>query len=367
MRLKLWQGVSLLTLSGLLLLSGGTWFWWRSASAPPSTSAIAAAAEAQPIQLQVPPGTPAEAIGEQLLQAGLIRSLTAWKLLARWRAVQDSQGGFQSGTYAFAGNESLAEVAEKIWTGDVVQTGFTIPEGWSLRQMAAYFESEGFFTAAEFMAEVQKIPYEQYPWLPENIPHLEGYLYPDTYQVPVDQLTPKAVVQIMLDRFAQTALPLYQAKQGQTNLSFKDWVTLSSIVEQEAVIPAERPLIAGVFLNRLRENIPLGADPTVEYGLNVQQTPDQPLTLAQVNTPTAYNTYLNAGLTPTPISSPGLASLEAVLSPESTDYLYFVARYDGTHVFSRTLSEHERAQAAIRDRQDAQSSTPTPDAPTSNE
>jgi UPF0755 protein len=114
------------------------------------------------------------------------------------------------------------------------------------------------------------------------------------------------------------------------------------------VVPEERGIIAGVFTNRLRQNIPLGADPTVEYGLGISQTKEQPLTWAQVGTPSPYNTYINPGLPPTPIASPGQASLAAALAPEQTDYLYFVARYDGTHVFSRTLAEHEAARDAIR-------------------
>ena len=158
----------------------------------------------------------------------------------------------------------------------------------------------------------------------------------------------------MLKRFSVVALPLYQQNQQKTQFTLLEWVTLASIVEKEAVVAAERARIAGVFARRLREGIPLGADPTVEYGLGVQQTPDRPLTLNQVKTPSAYNTYLNPGLPPTPISSPGLANLEATLNPENTDYLYFVAKYDGTHVFSRTLQEHEAAQAAIRKERKAQ-------------
>jgi UPF0755 protein len=128
-------------------------------------------------------------------------------------------------------------------------------------------------------------------------------------------------------------------------------------VEKEAVVGQERPLIASVFAKRLREDIPLGADPTVEYGLGIQQTPEQPLTLAEVRTPSPYNTYINPGLPPTPISSPGLASLEVSLDPADTEYLYFVARYDGTHVFSRTLEEHESAQGRIRDEVDGDRSS----------
>ena len=228
--------------------------------------------------------------------------------------------------------------------------------------MAAYFEAEGFFSAQEFLAAVERFPTAQYAWLPVSppgSPPLEGFLYPDTYQVGGLPIQPEAVLKQMLDRFEQVALPLYEKKQTeqtqgqklkQPALSFTQWVTLASIVEKEAVIATERPRIAGVFTNRLRKKIPLGADPTVEYGLGIQQTPDQPLSLDQVRTPSAYNTYLNTGLPPTPIASPGLASLKAALNPENTDFLYFVARYDGTHVFSRTLAEHQAAQVIIQDK-----------------
>ena len=227
-----------------------------------------------------------------------------------------------------------------------------------MRQMAKYFEAQGFFSAEDFLKAATAVPDSDYPWLPQNLPHLEGFLYPDTYQFPKEQITPEAVVQAMLDRFEQVALPLYQERRSQTQLSLKDWVTLASIVEKEAVVAAERPRIAGVFFQRLTKNIPLGADPTVEYALRIQQTPDQPLTLAQVKTPSAYNTYLKTGLPPTPIASPGLASLKAALAPEPTPYLYFVARYDGTHFFSRTLAEHEAAQAQIHAERLTQKSAP---------
>lgn len=327
------------------------WAWWSWASAPSANGVESSATspENEVVQIKIPEGTPAQQIGQDLEAAGLIRSATAWNLWTRWLTLQNRSGGFQAGVYELASTEPMQAIAAKIWTGEVVELSFTIPEGWSIQQMAEYFEAQGFFSSADFLEETRRIPQSQYSWLPDGLPHLEGFLYPDTYQLVGEQVTPEEVVRQMLDRFEQVALPLYQAGQNQTEFSLLQWVTLSSIVEKEAVIAAERPLIAGVFVRRLQEDIPLGADPTVEYGLNIQQTPDQPLTLRQVNTPSPYNTYLNAGLPPTPIASPGLASLEATLAPADTDYLYFVARYDGTHVFSRTLAEHEAAQAAIQD------------------
>lgn len=327
------------------------WDWWRRVSAPSQPQVTANATQ---VQFNIPPGTATQQIGQQLEAAGLIRSSEAWDLWARWLEWQNQEGEFQAGTYQLSPTQPLGEIAEKIWQGRVVQQSFTIPEGWSLRQMATYFEAQGFFPAAEFLAAASQIPREQFAWLPADIPHLEGFLYPDTYKTNSDRRTPQGVVQQMLRQFEQVALPLYQQGEKQTNLNLKQWVTLASIVEKEAVVPQERQRIAGVFTSRLRQGLPLGADPTVEYALNIRQSVDQPLTYAQVNTPSPYNTYRYPGLPPTPIASPGLASLKAALYPENTPYLYFVARYDGTHVFSRTLAEHTAAQAAIRKQQTAQ-------------
>lgn len=331
------------------------WAWWSWAVSPPLATAPQEV-KGNSVRLEIPQGTPGQQIGQDLAAAGLIRSTTAWNLWSRWLSLRNQQGGFQAGTYQLSPTQPMTAIAAKIWSGEVVQLSFTIPEGWSIRQMAAYFEAQGFFKAEAFLAATRQIPKDQFPWLPAGLPHLEGFLYPDTYQLAGDGVTPQAVIRQMLTRFEQVALPVYQKhqgqkRQGQTSLDLLQWVTLASIVEKEAVIPAERPRIAGVFTQRLQRGISLGADPTVEYGLNIQQTQDQTLTLAQVNTPSPYNTYLNPGLPPTPIASAGLASLEAALSPEQTDYLYFVARYDGTHVFSRTLAEHEAAQIVIQNQQ----------------
>ncbi|MFM7528077.1 MAG: endolytic transglycosylase MltG [Nodosilinea sp.] len=348
-----WKGWGLLGL--LISLATGfsvwqSWAWWSWATGPvfkASTSLPDQVHTDKVVQLEIPAGTAAQQIGEDLKAAGLINSSFAWKLWSRWQARRSPEGGFQAGTYALAPTSSMVDIANTIWNGKVVQTSFTVPEGWNRRQMAGYFQSKGFFPAADFIAMTEQIPRAKYPWLPQGIPHLEGFLFPDTYQLPAAGITAEGVRDMMLSQFESIALPLYQ--QGKTNLSLLDWVTLSSIVEKEAVVPEERGVIAGVFTNRLKQNMPLGADPTVEYGLGITQTPEKPLTWAQVGTPSPYNTYINPGLPPTPIASPSRASLLATLVPASTDYLFFVARYDGTHVFSRTLQEHEAAKVSIRE------------------
>ncbi|PSB14325.1 endolytic transglycosylase MltG [filamentous cyanobacterium Phorm 46] len=324
------------------------WAWWSWASAPPkiaetSTTPLEDAA----VSIQIPEGTSSQKIGRDLEAAGLIRSASAWNMWTRWLTLQNRDGGFKAGTYELSPTQPLSAVADKLWKGEVVQQSFTIPEGWSLTQMSTYFEAQGFFPAKDFTAAVSQIPYAQYPWLPSGLPHLEGFLYPDTYQLDGDAITPEAVIKQMLSRFEKIALPVYQKNQNNTKLSLKEWVTLASIVEKEAVVASERNRISGVFNNRLKQNMPLGSDPTVEYALGIRQTKEKPLTFKQVETPSPYNTYINAGLPPTPIAAPGISSLEATLTPENTEYLYFMARYDGTHIFSRTLAEHNAAVAKI--------------------
>ncbi|MEM8504305.1 MAG: endolytic transglycosylase MltG [Cyanobacteria bacterium P01_D01_bin.1] len=336
----------------LLALAAGaasqSWLWWSWAKSP-MLEAEGEAAEDSFVQVQIPPGTASNQIGQDLEAAGLIKSTTAWKLLARWKSFRggDAAGGFQAGSYIISPTQTLNEIASTIWDGDVIQVSFTIPEGWRRTQMAERFEARGFTTAEEFIAATENIPYEKFPWLPDGIPHLEGFLYPDTYQIGSDTITAESLVDAMLSQFEAVALPIYDSQPS--DYSLLDWVTLASIVEKEAVVSDERDQIASVFARRLEEGIPFGSDPTVEYAFDIIQTPEQPLTFAQVETPHPYNTYINPGLTPTPIASPGAASLEASLDPASTDFLYFVARYDGTHVFSRTLDDHLRAQDRIRD------------------
>jgi UPF0755 protein len=307
----------------------------------------------EPIQVVIQPGSSSRLIGKQLHQAGVIRSALAWEL---WSRTFGRDWLFQAGTYALDPNQDMLSVARQLRQGRILQRRLTIPEGWRIEQMAAALAERNWLAADVFIATARVIP--PLDWLPPSLNSLEGYLFPDTYLFPVeqvegslpDQQKAEIVINAMLQRFAAVALRLF--RQHTTSLSLHEWVTLASIVEREAAVPEERALIAGVFLNRLKKGMPLGADPTVEYALNIQQTPDRRLTLAEVRTPSPYNTYLTPGLPPGPIASPGLASLKAVLEPEETDYLYFVALYDGTHVFSKTLAEHEAAQRQIlRERQ----------------
>jgi UPF0755 protein len=349
------QKISLFLLLVLGALGVGSWQakgWWETAMLPVAPKAAQAAPK---VLVEIPSGTSAQGIGALLAEKKLIRSADAWQWWTRVQGWKNAPGGFQAGTYELSPQEDLNQIAQKIWAGKVATRSFTIPEGWSLKQMAQYFEQQGMFPAGEFINAVKQVSRSEFPWLPAGIPHLEGFLYPDTYQLgAVEQPTAEQIVQQMLARFQELALPVYEKHGKASNLSLLQWVTLASIVEKEAVVAQERGLIAGVFTNRLKQRIPLGSDPTVEYGLGIRQTKEQPLTFAQVDVPTPYNTYMNPGLPPTPIASPGVPSLTATLLPENTPYLYFMARYDGTHIFSKTNDEHLAAQNQVRDKVEAE-------------
>jgi UPF0755 protein len=329
--------IALLTLCG-----GGGMAWWNGITAPPSNDP-----NAKSISIQIKPGSTVQAIGQELETKGAIKSQLAWKLWTSWQAKQ-GKGSPQTGSYDVSPNQPLSAVAAQIMEGKVVLSGFTIREGWNIKQMGDYFEKQNLFKAADFIAATKEIPKDKFPWLPDGLPHLEGFLFPETYKVPSETITPKGVVTQMLKQFEQVALPEYQKAAATNKLTLLQWVSLSSVVEKEAVVPIERPKIAGVFTTRLAKNMRLESDPTVEYGLGIKQTADRPLTFAEVKRPNPYNTYMNAGIPPGPIASPGIGSLKAVLNPDNTDLLFFVAKYDGTHVFSKTLSEHVAATQAIR-------------------
>lgn len=326
----------------LLLGGGGGWYWWKSAIAPISSNADTS----KPITVKIPSGTAAQQIGQKLEAAGLIRSSLAWRVWLLSLRVQEKPDNLQAGTYQLSPTSSLPEIGNQLVQGDVIETSFTIPEGWTQKQMAAHFEELGYFSSEAFLRATRNFDRAEYSWLPDNLPHLEGFLYPDTYQLPRDRATPEVIINLMVEQFAETALPLY--KNQESPYSLQEWVTLASIVEKEAVVARERSRIAAVFAQRLERGMRLAADPTVEYGLDIKQTQETPLTLKQVNTPSPYNTYLNSGLPPTPIASPGKPALEASLNPPETDYLFFVARYDGTHIFSKTFEQHQAAQRRIQ-------------------
>ena len=260
------------------------WAWWSWASASPQgeEQVNSPNVRGNSVKILIPPGTSSQQIGADLKAAGLIRSDLAWRLWARWLIFQNPEGDFKAGSYSLAPTQSLSQVAATIWNGEVMTLSFTIPEGWSIQQMAEYFQQQGLFSAQEFLVASRQIPDQDYPWLPPNLPLLEGFLFPDTYQLETTKVTPQAVIRQMLNRFQEQALPVYQQAESKKNLSLNQWVILASIVEKEAVVTEERNRISGVFHNRLRQGIQLASDPTVEYALGIRQTVEKPLTFKRI-------------------------------------------------------------------------------------
>jgi len=220
--------------------------------------------------------------------------------------------------------------------GIVITHSITIPEGFTIKQIAQLLDQNGITNGDEFL-RLAKEP-EIVKRYGISAPSLEGYLYPDTYKF-ASHLPPWRIIHTMVMRFKQVTSPLRE-RARQKGMKFEDVITLASIVEKETALDSERPIIASVFLNRLKRGIRLESDPTTIYGI---ENFDGNLKKSDLTRRTPYNTYVIKGLPPGPISNPGLKSIEAVLNPADTDYLYFVSKNDGSHYFSRTLQEHNRA------------------------
>jgi UPF0755 protein len=282
------------------------------------------------------PGTSTQAIGAELVAAGVIRDRLTFRV-AVWWSGDDRR--LQAGEYRFERPMSAVEVIEKIARGDVVLLTLTFPEGLTIGEMASVFESSGFGPAADFRAAAGDVSLVEA--FDSAATDLEGYLFPDTYAFPRGTGA-RAVVRQMVDRFSQVVTPDLREAAGARGLSVRDLVTLASLVEEETARPEERPTIAGVYANRLRIGMALQCDPTVIYALQRAGNFSGNLRRVDLLFDSPYNTYRYSGLPPGPIAAPGRGSLEAGARPADVPYLYFVSRNDGFHEFARTLGEHNR-------------------------
>jgi UPF0755 protein len=320
-------------IAALLLLAGlGARVWWRVETEGPLGGA--------PAEIVVPPGTSTSAIAERLAAAELIRR--PWVFAAVVRLRGDS-GRLKAGRYRFDGPYSLLDIEQKMVEGEVERREVTFPEGRSIFEMAelvtkAGLSSDGFLAAARDASLISD--------LDPGAKSLEGYLFPDTYDVQDgwnERSLAADMVRVARGVFEELGLDAGGRTIGGQSLNLRQILTLASIVELESAAPEERPRIAGVFLNRLRLGMKLQTDPTVIYALKLEGRYHGNIRKVDLSSESPYNTYRFAGLPPGPIASPGRSALKAVLEPETTDALYFVSRNDGTHVFSRLLRDHERA------------------------
>jgi UPF0755 protein len=295
-------------------------------------------------QITVTQGESAKAIGDNLQQKGVVRSAKLFEVLVGVTGVQNS---LEAGDYEFDAGLPAIEVVKRIAEGKTASRDVLIPEGRRIEEVANLLDKAGVIGKQDFL-DAAKHQYSE-PFLQQTqVASLEGFLFPATYSFNRNEKA-TVVVDRMLQAFQDKVADKVQF-EGQ-DLTLEQAITLASIVEREAVNPDERPMIASVFLNRLRIGIPLQADPTVQYAVAQNATSvaqygywKTELTVDDLKIDSPYNTYVNPGLPPGPIASPGLASIQAVVRPASTNFLFFVAKNDGTgsHAFAETLEEHLR-------------------------
>jgi UPF0755 protein len=279
-------------------------------------------------------------VARSLKQQGLIRSERAFWLAARrrWRQVRQ-------GEYQFTPSMSTLQIIKALAEGRVVAYWVTVPEGFTIAQIADILSEREIAARDDFVtaATAGLMLDADFP-LPSG--SLEGYLFPDTYRILPEPDVASVLVRRMVQRFDELVWRgLLHEKLPQGGLTLHEIVTLASLVEGEAKRDRERRLIAGVLMNRLRRGMKLECDATVQYALGARKAR---LLHVDLLVESPYNTYLHEGLPPGPIDNPGVASIRAALRPEKTDFLYYVAKPDGSHVFSRTLEEHQAASARVR-------------------
>jgi UPF0755 protein len=293
-------------------------------------------------------GTGTQAIIARLSEAGVVSHPLALKIYLR---LTGRGGNLKAGEYKFASPISPLQAVEKIRRGEVDLERVTIPEGFNRFDIAETLASKtGKASAEDFLRLMNdQTPIEQ---IAPTARDLEGYLFPDTYNYNA-KTTPEDLVRSMVSRFEEVFTPEWAARASELGLTVHQIVTLASIIEREAKVPDERPHMASVFYNRLKRGVPLASDPTFIYAAILAGDYDgNPNQLKYRNRFSPYNTYVVTGLPPGPIASPGRASLEAVLYPDTTDDLYFVVTGTaGRHKFSRTAAEHDAAVEEYRRQQ----------------
>ncbi len=282
----------------------------------------------------VPEGSTYQQVAHMLKREGLIRSRWAFLLLGKTREIDRK---IRPGEYEFDGSMPPKDILAKLLAGRVVLHPVTIPEGYTLAQIADVLASHNVTDTNEFSQLVRDRSFITTFGIEAD--SLEGYLFPETYSFPRG-VKAKDVIKAMVDGLHHVWGSDLQAQAARMNLSLHQVLTLASVIEKETGAKDERELIAAVFHNRLRKKIPLQSDPTVIYGLPGFDGNIHKRDLSSIS---PYNTYRVLGLPPGPIGSPGAHSLHAALFPAQASYLYFVSRNDGTHHFSSTLAEHNQA------------------------
>ncbi|MDI6731407.1 MAG: endolytic transglycosylase MltG [Candidatus Margulisbacteria bacterium] len=298
----------------------------------------------------IPEGASSRTVAQILEKEEILKPNSSFVFMAK---VLGMSKHIQAGKYEFSPSDSLWQILIKLRRGAVIpadQIKVTFPEGASIYKMGEILRAAGYSEADQFQALVQEgigTQLRQKYWhIFKYIPSesLEGYLYPDTYWFFKDA-RPAALADAMLKRFDAMVMPFWKTAAKDTKFNLHEILTLASIIEKEAKLPQEKAVISSVFHNRLRIGMPLAADPTVKYAL---ERPTKKVYLGQLEINSLYNTYKRRGLPPGPICNPGIESIKAAVYPAKTNYLYFVAKKDGSHIFSASWDAHQRARQINR-------------------
>jgi UPF0755 protein len=325
----------------IALLAAGGWFAW---------AVMTPVQPAPQTFVLLPPGYSTRRIAAELKRAGVVRNVEAFVL---WHYI-DHRRSLKAGEYLFEKPASIIDVQRRLRRGDVYFHTVVVPEGYTMFDIAEAIQAAGLGHGEEFLKAAQSDTYLISDIAP-NARSLEGYLFPDTYEF-TRLMSMDEMAGAMVRQFREVAQQIglfpdpvnLQYVVRRIPLDVQTIVTMASIVEKETAVPAERPLVASVYYNRLDKHIALDADPSIIYAELLARTYQGALHHADMRFNSPYNTYRNAGLPPGPIGNPGRSSLEAAMHPAQTDYYYFVADAQGHHRFARTLEEHDKNVAAYR-------------------
>lgn len=300
------------------------------------------------IEIEVAKGTTAEQLAKEMQKLGIIKNGFAFKLYAK---VDGNDAKIKSGKYYLSPSMTSKQILNKLIRGETVNNDIkiTIPEGSRLSTIAKIYSEKGLVTEREFFDAIKIEKFKEKYYFMKDFPldaSLEGFLFPDTYFFPKDK-NADFYLDLMLKRFEDVYFDKVDKmlKENKNEYSLYQIITLASIVEAEAKLENERPIIAGIFYNRLKKEMPLQSCATVAFIMDKHK---EILSLADLEIDSPYNTYKNKGLPPGPIGAPGLSSMLAVADPAKVDYLYLVAKGDGSHIFSITYAEHLEAQKRIQ-------------------
>lgn len=291
------------------------------------------------VSVKIKRGESLSQIANKLYSEGVIEHPFWFKV---WSKLTGNERKIKAGYYIFNKPSSIRSVSKILTLGKSIEVKVTIPEGATLKEIVDILFKECDVDKDKFLRLSQDSEYVKGFGIKSS--SLEGYLFPETYLISYGA-DPEEIIPRMVKEFFHTFTPEFKSRANRLGFSMEEVVILASLIEKESGVEYEKPIISGVYHRRLQKGLPLQCDATIQYILPKHKPR---LTYADLKIPSEYNTYLNRGLPPTPIGSPGKSSIEAALWPKKTDYLYFVARGDGTHIFSRTLTQHNLEKFKVK-------------------